>query len=136
MYKRQPNAPDESGKVLLPVSATHTIALAILIAALGFASNSGWTAIWLGASVFSFMGVFTATAIILAVAGGYLIIRQGGVWVTFAVFGVTAVLLLFVWSPNYADAAKLIAVQSIIQMAWTITLTLLLKRENGRPLFG
>ena len=69
------------------------------------------------------MGVYTTMAIGLAFASGYVILRKGRLWISFALFGVVAILLLSVRNPNYQGTAKLLAVQSLMQMLWTVVFT-------------
>ena len=114
--------------------APHTKGL--LAAFLGFATNSGWLAAWSGVSVFSFMGVFTATGLVFAIVSGYLLVRKAQVWAGFVVFGLSAVALFLNNGPNWATAAKLIAVQSAVQLIWTCLFLLLPSRHPSAESSG
>ena len=114
--------------------APHTKGL--LAAFLGFAINSGWLAAWSGVSVFSFMGVFTATGLVFAIVSGYLLVRKAQAWAGFVVFGLSAVALCLNNGPNWATAAKLIAVQSAVQLIWTCLFLLLPSRHPSAESSG
>ena len=114
--------------------APHTKGL--LAAFVGFATNSGWLAAWSGVSVFSFMGVFTATGLVFAIVSGYLLVRKAQAWAGFVVFGLSAVALFLNNGPNWATAAKLIAVQSAVQLIWTCLFLLLPSRHPSAESSG
>lgn len=115
-----PDATDSYRRNVLPSGMIPRVICVILASCFGFASNSGLAAAWLERPILSFMDVFTVTAGIFAVVGAYLLIRRGGTLTALAVYGAIATFLIFVRSPNYSGAAKLIAVQSILQMVWTV----------------
>lgn len=112
-------------------SVIRIFVCAVLNCCIGFTLTSAFVSFWARQPVFSFLGVFTATAVILAFAGAYLLVRRAGVLTVFAVFGSTALLLLLVRNPNYESAAKLVAVQSSIQMSLTVVFSFLARPIRG-----